>query len=363
MSRFNLNTATPAAPTGAELQNDVALANGPEDSIQCLSFSSQSNHLLVGSWDKKVRIYEIDPASGQNQGRAMFEHDGPVLSAAWSTDGTQIVSGSADKQVKLFNLQTQQAQQIGVHNDAVRSVRYVECGPSNTPVVVSGSWDKTLKYWDMRTPNPVATVQLPERVYAMDSISKLLVVGCAERHNVIINLENPQNIFKTKESPLKWQTRVITCYPQADGFAIGSIEGRCAIQYIDDAVHSERGFSFKCHRQSKSGTLRTPLKVSDSTAYPVNAISFHPGYGTFSTAGSDGTFAFWDKDARQKLKAFPNVGGAITSTAFNRDGSIFAYGVSYDWSQGFQANKPDYPTVVKLHPTKPEEIQQKKKTR
>jgi WD40 repeat protein len=40
-----------------------------------------------------------------------------------------------------------------------------------------------------------------------------------------------------------------------------------------------------------------------SDIYAVNAISFHPQYGTFVTAGSDGTYNFWDKDSKQRLKA------------------------------------------------------------
>ena len=34
--------------------------------------------------------------------------------------------------------------------------------------------------------------------------------------------------------------------------------------------------------------------------YAVNAIRFHKPYGTFSTAGSDGTFNFWDKVMKPK---------------------------------------------------------------
>src|ERR1044071_8495038 len=79
-------------------------------------------------------------------------------------------------------------------------------------------------------------------------------------------------------------------------------------------------FSFKCHREQ-------------NYVHAVNAISFHPMYGTFSTAGSDGTFNFWDKDSKQRLKGFSSIGGPITSTSFNRNGTIFAYALSYDWSK------------------------------
>lgn len=356
------NTPGPGPSTGQELVNDITVNNPPEDSISDLSFSPVKDLLAVASWDKKVRIYEIDSNTGNNQGLALYEHEGPVLSSRWSIDGTKVISGGADKQVKIFDLALQQQQQIGIHDAPVKSVRYVECGPTNTQVVVSGSWDKTLRYWDMRSPQPISTVALPERVYCMDASQKLLVVGCAERHIAIIDLNNPQQIFKTSMSPLKWQTRTIACYPQGNGFAIGSIESRCAIQYIDEAEQSKLGFSFKCHRKQINGT--TGLRSSTNgeyNIYSVNHISFHPVYGTFSTAGSDGTFCFWDKDARQRLKNFPSVNCTIPVTGFNNNGSIFAYAMSYDWSQGHQSNRPDYPNQIKLHATKDEEIKQKKK--
>lgn len=82
-----------------------------------------------------------------------------------------------------------------------------------------------------------------------------------------------------------------------------------------------KNFSFKCHRDDAKNV------------YAVNDISFHPVHGTFSTAGADGTVSFWDKDSKQRLKPFPKTNGQISSTAFNRNGSIFAYAVSYDWSK------------------------------
>lgn len=88
-----------------------------------------------------------------------------------------------------------------------------------------------------------------------------------------------------------------------------------------DYLYYSKNFSFKCHRDDAKNV------------YAVNDISFHPVHGTFSTAGADGTVSFWDKDSKQRLKPFPKTSGQISSTAFNRNGSIFAYAVSYDWSK------------------------------
>ena len=146
-------------------------------------------------------------------------------------------SGGADKTVKILDLSSGQTMSFAAHDQAVRSMRWVSAG--NVQALVTGSWDKTLKYWDLRSPQPLATVQLPERCYAMDSASDLLVVGTAERHVLIFNLANPGQPFKTMQSPLKWQTRTIACFNNGSGFAIGSIEGRVGLQYVSSGAKTE----------------------------------------------------------------------------------------------------------------------------
>ncbi|TID17692.1 hypothetical protein CANINC_003961 [Pichia inconspicua] len=342
-----------ATGTLQDLQNDLVVPNIGEDSISDIAFSPQAEFLAVSNWDKKNRIYEVTNA-GVVEGRALYEHEGPILSTRFSSDGTKVISGGADKQIKLFDLASQQNQTIGMHDDAVRVVRYVNCGPQNTQCIVSGSWDKTLRYWDMRQQQPICTLNMPERVYAMDSSQKLLVVGTAERHILIINLDSPDKIFKTTMSPLKFQTRSIGCYPKGDGYAVGSIEGRCGIQYVDDIQQKQNGFSFKCQRVNKPGS-------KESNIYSLNSVVFNPQFGTFATAGSDGTFSFWDKDLRHRLKGYPALGGTIPVVNFNRTGMLFAYAISYDWSKGYQGNSMNYPNTVRIHVCKEDEVKPKPK--
>ena len=64
-----------------------------------------------------------------------------------------------------------------------------------------------------------------------------------------------------------------------------------------------------------------------------NCLRFHPTHGTLATVGSDGRFSFWDKDARTKLKNSEGMEQSISCCAFNSNGQIFAYSVSYDWSK------------------------------
>ena len=44
-------------------------------------------------------------------------------------------------------------------------------------MLITAGWDRSVRYWDLRQPNPVHVQQLPERAYAMDATFPVLVVG------------------------------------------------------------------------------------------------------------------------------------------------------------------------------------------
>ena len=79
----NAASSSTANATVGDISKDVALTAPPEDSVSDIAFSPITEHLAVASWDKKVRIYEINTQGG-SEGKAFFEHEQPVLSCCWS---------------------------------------------------------------------------------------------------------------------------------------------------------------------------------------------------------------------------------------------------------------------------------------
>ncbi|KAI0471192.1 WD40-repeat-containing domain protein [Xylaria cf. heliscus] len=110
--------------------------------------SSDGAYALSASWDKTLRLWEL--ATG-NTTRRFVGHTNDVLSVSFSADNRQIVSGSRDRTIKLWNTLGDCKYTITDkgHSEWVSCVRFSP-NPQN-PVIVSSSWDKLVKVWELST--------------------------------------------------------------------------------------------------------------------------------------------------------------------------------------------------------------------
>ncbi|KAI9235559.1 MAG: WD40-repeat-containing domain protein [Podila humilis] len=316
----------------------------PTDSISELAFSKTRDLLAASSWDNEVRVWDVN-SDGTTAPVIRYAHKGPVLSCHWNKDGTKLASGGADKIGQVLDANTGQPAQFAVHEAPIKTVRWLD----ELNIVATGSWDKTIKYWDLRSNSPISSVGLSNRCHSLDTRDSFLVCATIDRMVTIFDLTNPTVAHKAHEAA-KIQSRVVACFTQGPpGFALGLVEGRTMIEYFEDKDQA-CNFGFKCHRDGRD-------------IYAVNSIAFHPVLGTFGTAGSDGSVIFWDKDSKQKLGegSIPKQNAPITATAFNSTGSIFAYAVSYDWSMGYAEAPKNHKDIIKLAAFGPEDFKPRKK--
>ena len=135
---------------------------------------------------------------------------GPILDVCWHDDGSKVFMASCDKQVKCWDLASNQTMQVAQHEAPVKVIRWVKA--PNYTALMTGSWDKTLKFWDTRSPNPIMTIDLGERCYAADVDYPMAVVGTAGRGLIIYSLEGQPKEYKRVEPPLKYQHRCISIF-------------------------------------------------------------------------------------------------------------------------------------------------------
>lgn len=200
-----------AATSPTNRMNDFEVVSPPDDSVSALKFSPatlQQNYLIAGSWDSSVRCWEVEQ-TGKTLPKSMKVMVGPVLDVCWSDDGVKIFIAS-EKQVKIWDLASDQLMQVAAHDGPVKTCHWIK-GTSYS-CLMTGSWDKTLKFWDTRSPNPMLSITLAERCYCADVDYPMAVVGTAGRRLIVYSLENSPTEFKRQESPLKYQHRTVSIF-------------------------------------------------------------------------------------------------------------------------------------------------------
>jgi len=241
----------------------------------------------------------------------------PVLDCAWQ-DQARVLAGGLDKTVKIIDVNSSQERVLGQHEKGVKCVDY---SPEYN-VIMTGSWDNTVKTWDPRTEVAcTGTHNQTDKVYSMSSSGEQLVVATAGRKVFIWDLRNMSCPQQKRESSLKYQTRCVRSFPNKTGYVLSSIEGRVAVEVFDPSSEAQKKkYAFKCHRLKENGI---------ENIYPVNAISFHREHNTFATGGSDGFVNIWDGYNKKRLCQFHRFPTSIASLSFSADGTVLAIASSY----------------------------------
>ncbi|RYP68411.1 hypothetical protein DL771_006675 [Monosporascus sp. 5C6A] len=317
------------------------LAQPPNDAISSLVFAPESpTRLLVSSWDKNVYLYDTQGESEGGHGSLIrtFEHRAPVMDVCFGANDNEAFSAGLDWQVKSIDLESGEQSVLSKHSAPVRRVVYSR----EHSLLISASWDSTLHVHNRSNPSSSPlSIPLPGKPHAMAASPSKVIIAMTSRLVHIYDLaalaaaaanaSGPPQPWQQRESSLKFLTRAVAAMPTDAGYATSSIEGRVAVEWFDASAESQaRKYAFKCHRQtSPEGT---------DVVYPVNALAFHPTYGTFASGGGDATVALWDAEAKRRMKVYPKFADSVAALAFSADGRYLAVAVC----PGFETGMEDY---------------------
>jgi cell cycle arrest protein BUB3 len=316
------------------------LSPQPSDVISSITFSQNSQRLLVASWDKHVYLYDVLASPGQQLVRK-FEHRAPVLDACFGDDESSAYTAGLDWTVRRLNLETGEDTVLSTHKAGVRNVAY----SSALDLLVSSSWDSTLHIHALSKPGQApAIIATPAKPFSISLTSDKLVVGMANRLVDIYDLRTLEKLalgkntgsaqqvepLQRRESSMKFMTRAVSCMPSEAGYASSSIEGRVSVEWFDPSEESQaKKFAFKCHRETVDGV---------DVVYPVNALAYHPIHkATFASGGGDGSVALWDGATKRRIRQYPKFPASIASLSFSPNGKLLAVG----YSPGFEDGKED----------------------
>jgi WD40 repeat protein len=159
---------------------------GHKGPVRSVTITPNRKYIVSGSWDDTIKLWNI------NTGKLIKSfkgHKDDVSSVAISPNGNYIVSGSRDNTIKLWDINTRKIlrnintgkilRNFKGHTDEVWSVTITP----NGKYIVSGSFDNTIKLWDIYTGKLIRSFE--EQTDDVNSVAispngKYIVSGCCK---------------------------------------------------------------------------------------------------------------------------------------------------------------------------------------
>ncbi|KAI8968399.1 mitotic checkpoint protein BUB3-like protein [Mycotypha africana] len=294
------------------------LVNPPEDGVSKVIFHpSDPNLLLVSSWDKTLRLYNVE----KNELMKTIDTGAVALDCCFGENNTAFYGGLDHKLTKV-DLETGKTEVIGEQNGPISTI----CYEAETDRVFVGSWDHTLCVWNASMKKKSHEVSVKHKIFSMDLRNKILVVATSQRKVFVYKTDDMSEVWQERETGLKYMLRCIRLMPNGAGFACSSIEGRVAFEFFDLSPEAQsKRYAFKTHRHIVQDT---------EVVYPVNTLAFHPRYGTFASGGSDAVVNIWDGENRKRIKSMTKFPDEIACVNFNYNGTKLAIASSYTFDEG-----------------------------
>lgn len=301
----------------------------PDEGVSLVKFSACSDSLFTLTWRGTLRVYDAAQLAQIHE----YDYGSPLISGCWA--GAELIAcGSIDGRMFLTD-----GSAVDAHSDAISSIAHV----SSRNQLITSSWDATVKVWDMGDlREPVHVFSFNQKIMFM-GVNGTRIVCCGNRNYVfVVDMDDPSRVERRTAS-LGKQLRSFGMCGDGLKWAIGSIDGRIALEYFGDLRHQAQRFSFNCNKHESD--------EDRIVVYPVNSLAFHPVTGILASADSYGRIFFWDIENKRKLsEIYATHDNSVSSIDFSSDGSLLAISYSYMFDKGPIDDNPQQDVLLLYNP-------------
>uniref|UniRef100_A0A8D0HAR9 Autophagy related 16 like 1 n=1 Tax=Sphenodon punctatus TaxID=8508 RepID=A0A8D0HAR9_SPHPU len=194
--------------------------SGSNAGITSIEFDSAGTYLLAASNDFASRIWTVDDNRLRH---TLTGHSGKVLSAKFLLDNARIVSGSHDRTLKLWDLRSKVCIKTVFAGSSCNDIVCTE------QCVMSGHFDKKIRFWDIRSESIVLELELLGRITALDLNPERTELLTCSRDDLLKIIDLRINAVKQTFSAQGFKcgsdwTRVVFS-PDGNYVAAGSADG------------------------------------------------------------------------------------------------------------------------------------------
>ncbi|HAH48254.1 MAG TPA: hypothetical protein DCM07_26075 [Planctomycetaceae bacterium] len=257
-----------------------------------------SEYKLLVSGGKKIKLAKNDPAVEVPEFVQQNGHSNPVVSVAFSPDGSQIITGSYDSTAILWDTKRRvKLRTFKGHSDRIDSVAFSPDGKQ----ILTGSGDATAILWEKATGTKLRTFQ--GHTSSVNS-----VVFSPDGNQILTGSDDNMAILWEKSTGTK--IRAFQGHTSRVNSVAFSSNGNQILTGSDDNM-------VVLWEKSTGTKIRTFQGHSSS----VTSVAFSPDGKQILTGSSDATAILWEKSTGTKLRTFQDHKEIITSAAFSPDGN------------------------------------------
>ena len=242
------------------------------------------------------------PEQGKPELVAQIGHSGPVMTLAYSPDGSLLATGSWDTKVKIWDTRSGfLIRTLSGHTGLVQSLAFLPDGQS----LVTGSYDDTVKMWNVVTGQEIWSVETTEDAVALSTDGCLLATGGGTK----MSLRDPRTgQVRLTLSGLHHDVHSLAFSPDGTRLASGGEtgDGKAGELMLWDP---------------QSGQVVQTLANLGS----VTSVAFSPDGRTLASGGRDKAVHFWNAQTGalgQTLQG--DKIDEVNSLAFSPDGRLLA---------------------------------------
>ncbi|XP_058521105.1 autophagy-related protein 16-1 isoform X2 [Ochotona princeps] len=194
--------------------------SGSNAGLTSIEFDSAGSYLLAASNDFASRIWTVDDYRLRH---TLTGHSGKVLSAKFLLDNARIVSGSHDRTLKLWDLRSKVCIKTVFAGSSCNDIVCTE------QCVMSGHFDKKIRFWDIRSETVVREMELLGKITALDLNPERTELLSCSRDDLLKVIDLRANAVKQTFSAPGFKcgsdwTRVVFS-PDGSYVAAGSADG------------------------------------------------------------------------------------------------------------------------------------------